>query len=53
MGVKEFHCLRWLDGMIDSMDVPSQKENPLFEIWHVDEYGYIGWEIKDEQNMDN
>ena len=30
-----------LENMYNSMDVPSTDENPLFEIWEVDGYGYI------------
>ena len=30
-----------LENMYNSMDVPSVEENPLFEIWEIDGYGYI------------
>ena len=30
-----------LENMYNSMDIPSVEENPLFEIWEIDGYGYI------------
>ena len=30
-----------LENMYDSMDTPTTDENPLFEIWEVDGYGYV------------
>lgn len=38
---KERLPLSALERMIDSMDTPSINEHPLFEIWDIDEYGYI------------
>lgn len=30
-----------LENMYNSMDIPTVEENPLFEIWEIDGYGYV------------